>query len=544
MNKKELRIYQSEAIQAISDKLSKGVIKQILCMATGTGKTFTAVKAIQGKGRLMWGTTSEELAEQSAIVLLAELNLMPYDLLIKTIEDSGGLIQLLRNNKNDFFVSEQIKLITSNIGIVKADLFDIDKPIVVCSMQTLYRRLDRIPKNHFDVVVADECHLFLSKTYKQSIDYLAPKLLLGLSGTPYRSDGMLMGDMFDEIVYDYPIDKAIKDGYLCEMNAILVKTSSNLDNVHTLGGEFNAKELTETVNTLTRNNLVANAYIEHAMGRQFIAFAVDVQHAQDLCEVFKEKGVNCEFIVGDKELTTDRRGLITSFKNGALMGLINVGVLVAGFDHRDVGCTISAAPTKSLTKFLQGPIGRGTRLKTQGFVDKFGQNCIILDIVDNTSKHKLINTYTLDKAKPIEEKVFISNKNRQLLLDVKAKREAQIAIVHRERDVKVNLFEIPQVKISSSMRMLEPGSEAQLKWIADLGYDIVNINYTKKHCAEIIGQQSASEAQIWRLGKEGYDVSNGVTVSEAKAAFLEIEERANLKKLQEQSKGFSLPFNL
>ncbi len=549
--------YQNEAIDAVDDFLyKKKVINQLLVMATGTGKTYTAVKAIKRINekesiknpnviqRTLWGTHTEELISQSAIALLTELELMPEEELLWAVNTHGDIIELVKNSiKGGIFSDPNTSLIASQIGIVKADLFDINKPYVMCSMQTLWRRLDQIPFDHFNIVVADEAHLFGSKTFNQSLEYFKPKLRLGLTATPYRSDGMLMGDLFDEIVYDYPIERGIKDGHLCELNAILVKTTSNLDNVHTVGGEFNAKELTETVNTLVRNNLVVNKYIEHASGRQFIAFAVDVQHAQDLCEAFKEKGINCEFIVGDKELTTDRKGLISSFKSGELLGLINVGVLVAGFDHKDVGCTISAAPTKSLTKFMQGPIGRGTRKKTLEFIAKFGNNCIILDIVDNTSKHKLINTYTLDKDKPIEEKVFISEKNRQLLLDVKAKRDAQVRIVHREKDVKVDLFAIPEVKISGSMRMLEPATEAQLAWIERLGYDIVNINYTKKHCTEIISTQQASPKQISLIKWKGYDVSNGVTIGEAQLIFQEIKTREDNQKLQQQKNGLNLPFN-
>lgn len=539
---KELRHYQTSAIEAINKSLSKGVVNNLLVMATGVGKTFTAVKAIQGKGRCCWGTHTEELAEQSSIAILAELNLMPYDVLIQTINENGGIVELLRNNKDDFFTSPNVKLITSNIGMVKADIFDIDKPYVVCSMQTLHRRLDRIPADWFDVVIADECHLFLSKTYKQSLDYLKPKLRLGLTASPFRLDGMAMGDLFDSLVYEYTIEQAIKDKYLCEPDCIQIKTTANLDNVHTLGGELNAKELTETVNTLVRNNLIVSKYIEYANGRQFIAFTVDVAHAQDLCEAFKEQGINCSFVVGDKELTTDRRGTIERFKSGEITGLTNVVVLTTGFDHANVGCVILAAPTKSTARYLQS-FGRGLRLKDKTYTDKWGQACIFLDVVDVTTRHKLVNTYTLDKDKPIEEKVFISEKNRQLLLDVKAKREAQLTIVHREKDVKIDLFAIPVVKISGSMRMLEQASQAQLDWIATFGYDVVNVNYTKKMCSEIISMQPASAKEISFFKWKGYDVSNGVTKAEARLISDEIKLREENQRLQSQSKNMNLPFN-
>lgn len=399
--------------------------------------------------------------------------------------------------------------------------------------------------NYFvENTLVHNCHMYMSRTFKKSLDYFNTKLRLGLSGTPYRSDNMLMSDIFDEIVYDYPIDKGMADGFLCKIDAIQIRTSIDLDAVHTMAGEFNQKELTITVNTLVRNNAIANAYLEHANGRKFIAYCVDIEHAKDLCEAFVEKGIKCAVMVSDKEITSDRKGLLDEFENGDLMGLMNVGMLVTGNDFKDLGCTISTAPTKSKVKFLQGPVGRLTRLKSEEYVSKFGQVGILLDVVDNTTKHKLINTFTLDKDLPVEKKVFISEKNRQMLLDVKFKREHSFTTQQRLQDVKVDLFQLPKVVISESMRMKESASEKQLAWIASLGYDVVNVSYTKKMCSEIISLQPASDAQVWRLKQEGYDVSNGVTVTEASLAFQEIEARKQAKQLNNAVKDFKLPFNL
>lgn len=544
---KALRYYQLEAAQSVESALSKGVVKQLVCMATGTGKSRTATEIIKGKGRVLWGTHTEELISQSGTVLLAELNLMPYDELIHTIDSHGDLIELVRNyNRGGIFLDPKTKLIGENIGIVKADVFSIDKPFVVASMQTLWQRLDRFDPHHFGVVVCDECHYFMAKTYKQSVDFFKPKLRLGLSATPFRSDDMLLSDLFDEIVYNYPIEKAMADGYLCKIDAIQLKTSADLDDVHSLGGEFKQNELTVKINTLARNNQIVNGYLEHAPGRKFIAFCVDVQHAIDLCEAFNEKGIRCKVVVGDKEITPERKKTIAEFEDGDsdLMGLITVNVLVAGYDYPNLGCTISACPTKSKVKFLQGPVGRLTRLKDAKYVAKYGQAGILIDVVDNTTKHKLVNTYTLDKDLPVEKKIFISEKNRQLLLDVKAERERTMSVAVKLQDIKVDLFQLPKVTISESFRMQEPATEKQLAWIAKLGYDVVNVHYTKLMCSEIVSMQSATDKQIGFLKFKGYDVSNGVTVSEAAAAFAEIKAREERQRIDEQTKGFKLPFNL
>jgi len=536
---KEIRYYQREAQNAVDNALKKGIVNQLLVMATGTGKTFTAVKIIKEKGPILWITHTEELIEQSAIALLAELELMPYSDLIAVIRNAGGLLELLKDNPNGMFADDRTQAICRNIGVIKAELFQTDKPIIIASIQTLWRRLDKIPAHLFQTVVVDEAHYSGANTWFRTLNHFQPKLRLGLTATPYRMDGMLMGDVFDEIVYEYTIEKAIKDQYLCEIDAIRVKTNLNLDSVKTTAGELNQKDLEQVVNSRERNSLIVEKYKQYALGRQFIAFCVDVQHAIDLCEVFNEQGIKTNFVVGDKELTTDRKGTINQFKEGEYVGLTNCMVLTAGFDHPNVGCVIMACPTKSLTKFIQ-QAGRGTRLKNEDYVFKYGQNVILLDIVDSTSRHRLVNTWTLDKDKPAEERIYITEAKRQLLIDARIAREHKFKVSEQKKDVKINLLALPKVKKPMSMRMQEPATEKQLAWIERLGYDVKNVNYTKAMCFDIISAQSASEAQIWRLQKEGYDVSQGVTVAEAKLAF----EQINAKKEQENINQFKQKNNI
>lgn len=534
---RELRYYQKEAKEASESHLKKGIKNQLLVMCTGSGKSKTATSIIKDKGPALWGTHTEELIDQSAVALLAEQELIPYDTLINIVHENGGLTNLLRDNRYiNAFTSDSIQTIVNNIGIIKADLMITDKPIVMASMQTLYRRLDKLSPTKFASLICDESHLFGAKTYLQSLNHFKPNLRLGLTATPYRTDGMLMGDIFDKIIYDYPIEKGIADGFLCEIDAIRVKTQSSLDNVRTLGGELNQGQLEEVINTPARNELIVDKYLQYCSGKQFIAFCVDVQHAIDLTEAFKNKGVNVDFVVGDKELTEDRKGTIAKYKEGKLTGIINVMILTAGFDHPNTGAILMCCPTKSLTKFLQ-QIGRGTRLKDEAYVSLFGQKVTILDFIDVTSKHRLINTWTLDEGKEIEDRVFVSSEKKLLLINARIERTFKAN--EQQKDVKIDLLKLPKVKISDSIRMQEPATEGQLAAIAKHGYDIVNDNYTKAMCSDIISSLPAYPSQVRELASAGYDVSKGVTFAEYKQAIKDIHERdakANTKRLKESNK--------
>ena len=66
-----------------------------------------------------------------------------------------------------------------------------------------------------------------------------------------------------------------------------------------------------------------------------------------------------------------------------------------------------ARPTQSLALYMQ-MIGRGTRLKSKVFRERFGRNdCKIVDFVDLAGKHNLINTWTLEKDKPLKDRIFM-----------------------------------------------------------------------------------------------------------------------------------------
>lgn len=532
----ELRYYQREAKNSVQKELKEGVRKQLLVLATGTGKTALATDILKDFGKALWITHTEELIEQSAIALLSAEIGIPKEELEAKLNAEGGLIEYLSNNNGGMF--ETIPGVIGNVGVIKEKLMDFSTRLTVASIQTLWRRLDKIPADTFDVIVVDEAHYSGAATWVRTLDHFAPNLRLGLTATPYRMDGMLMGDIFDKITYEYPIDKAVKDGYLCKIDAIRVKTNVDIDKVRTTGGELNQGDLTETINTPERNGLIVRKYLEHCRDRQFIAFCSNVQHAIDLCECFKDEGIVADYIVGDKDLTTDRKGVINDFKSGKTTGLTNVMVLTAGFDHTEVSCVIEAAPTKSLSKYLQ-QVGRGTRLKKGDFKD-----LIILDFVDTTTRHRLINAWELDKAKDVEDKVFISDEKRQKLMEAITKREAKVTQQVITIDERVNLLAIPVVKISNSIRMNEPATQPQLDWLERLGYNTKENNYTKKMCSEIIGSQSASPKQIWAIKKMGYDVSAGVTIAEAKKIFQIKEEKKAKESNQKLANETGLNFNL
>ena len=153
-------------------------------------------------------------------------------------------------------------------------------------------------------------------------------------------------------------------------------------------GDFSVSQLAQTVNTPERNEFAAETWLEHAEDRKTIAFCVDIQHSHDLAETFRFYGIEAHTVTGQTPLE-ERRALLKAFAKGEIPVITNCQVLTEGFDAPQTNCLLLARPTASKALYIQ-MVGRGLRL----YPGK--QNCLILDLVDNSSRHSLVSIADLD----------------------------------------------------------------------------------------------------------------------------------------------------
>ncbi|NLG03775.1 MAG: DEAD/DEAH box helicase [Clostridia bacterium] len=471
----QLRPYQVECKKAIKTNYDKGIKEQLIVEATGLGKRLQAVELMKHFNRSLFIAHREELIGQA------------YD--------------------------EISKFWPMQVGIIKGPTFELDKKIVVASVQTLQNRLERIKPETFDYVVIDECHNYLSPSYLRTIRHFKPKLRTAWTATPKRLDGLSLTNIAQEVVFQYRIEDGIKDGWLAGVEAYQIRTNTNIADVRRVAGDFNQGQLSERVDSRSRNAMIATKYLHYARGRQAIAYCVDVKHSYNLRDILREHGVNAETIVGDPQLCPNRRELINRFKNGEIDVLTNCEVLTEGFDYHDIGCILMGRPTQSERLYIQA-IGRGTRLKSKEYIDKFGSNtCIVLDFVDNSGRLSLVNSYELEKDKPIEDRMFLPKEHKEKLLALKEERERKIKI-QTGQDQKINLLKLPEFKVWNSEKMLEPATEKQINWIKQMGIWQEDVEYTKSMASELISAQPAKEWQIRWLAENKYDVSNGCSLGQ------------------------------
>lgn len=265
------------------------------------------------------------------------------------------------------------------------------RDLVVASIQSLTpRRLGRIPKTRFDLVVVDDPHHLPAWGWSRAVAHFDPIFLLGVTATPDRLDGKGLAPWFGpKPLFEYTLPQAVADGILAPVRQLTVRTHINLDAVRFRGGDFAVGDLSKAVATAGRDRAVVEAFQAHAPGRRAVAFIVDRAHAHGREAAFAKAGVSAVALTGDLPLV-QRRQTLADFAAGKFRVLTNCEVCTEGFDDPAIDCVVMARPTRSRALYRQC-VGRGLRRRPAAGKT----NCLILDVTDNCRKHKLVKAADL-----------------------------------------------------------------------------------------------------------------------------------------------------
>ncbi|MCA9709341.1 MAG: DEAD/DEAH box helicase, partial [Myxococcales bacterium] len=269
--------------------------------------------------------------------------------------------------------------------------------VVIASVPTLGRgrgeRLARLRREDFFLVVVDEAHHAVAGSYLRIFDHFGlrepgtPRMLVGFTATPYRSDKQGLGEVFEDVVFRRDLRQMIREGYLSRMRGWRISTDVDLDGVRVRHGDFVESQLASVVNVALRNEAVVKAYLDFAPGRRAVTFCADVAHAQAMAAAFGRAGVPAAALWGAMP-REQRQATLAAFSRGDLAVLTNCMVLTEGFDEPRVDCVLLARPTKSRLLYVQ-MVGRGTRLHP----DK--QDLVVIDVVDNSQQHRLAGMHDM-----------------------------------------------------------------------------------------------------------------------------------------------------
>lgn len=367
-----LRPYQDRAKAHILACKDRGMERVIVVMPTGTGKT-TLFSALIGEMAASYKSRSLVLAHREELL-------------------DQALRRIGRQNPNLSVAIEG--------GARKATDFP---DVIVASVQSIgrpdSRRLDGFDPGF---IIIDEAHHAAANTYQHVMRrfgcYEGNVFTVGVTATPHRMDNKsLHGSdeaIFEDVAFSYTLRDAISDGWLADLRGYRVATGIDISKVRSRYGDYNARQLQDAVNVEARNEVAYTHWAEVARDRRTIVFCTGVEHAEDVAQLFRDRGVAAESVNGAMK-ASDREAIISRFRSGKTQVLSNVDIATEGFDVPEAGCVLMLRPTQSWALYTQ-MVGRGIRVlpdTIDGLVTADARrevirgsekpDCIVIDIVDN-----------------------------------------------------------------------------------------------------------------------------------------------------------------
>ena len=411
---KEIKLfdYQEDMKERI-EKAFESHQSVMVQMPTGTGKTILLAEVVKSeklKGKNPDGEKSEKLKGKNPCVWIV----VHRRELVEQIKET-----LAKQLDSSLFTFH------SSLNPLDSSLFTLHSSLIkVFSIQWLskhYHELEEKPS----LIIIDEAHHAVAKTYKEVMDAYPEAKKLGLTATPCRLTKRGFTDLFDVLLQSWSVKKFIADGWLSLYDYMSIREDSEdwrlVNSLKKRGadGDFSLREMSEKLNVQPSIERLCDTVIRYAANKKGITYAIDIAHAERIAQYYREHGLNA-VAISSKTPPEERKQIIERFKNtncheierdsntnyhelptnchelssncrqfkiqnscsgkrlyepsAKLKILITVDLFGEGFDCPDVEFIQLARPTLSLAKYLQ-QVGRGMRV----FEGK--KYCLILDNV-------------------------------------------------------------------------------------------------------------------------------------------------------------------
>ena len=351
-----LRGYQREMLGRINEAWSscRSVMVQ---MPTGTGKTVLMTEVIKGTRQpVLIVAHRRELIEQIRQTLDRRTKEQVFDRRTEEQKDID------RRTEGQNFVT-------------------------VTSIQKLSRaeENDLLLAQEYSLIIIDEAHHALAKTYRQLWERWTEAKFLGLTATPCRLSGEGFEDLFDVLLQGEDIQWFIDQKWLSDFEYVSARPDSLV--MHQIGGlwkrgadgDYQTKEMVTVMDVPESIAHLYDSYEAFAWGKKGIVYAIDRAHASHIAEYYQSKGVRCA-VIDSQTPAVERAQIVESYKASpcSVDVIVNVDIFSEGFDCPEVEFIQLARPTLSLSKYLQ-QVGRGMRVSE-------GKDCVL--ILDNVGLYQ------------------------------------------------------------------------------------------------------------------------------------------------------------
>jgi DNA repair protein RadD len=312
----ELRAYQIAAVNQVKDIFETGVKRVLLTLPTGAGKTVIAAdiikKAVAKGHQVLFLTHRKELLEQTHAVL-------------KKLGINASII--MRKDPREWAGAQ----------------------VHVATVQTLRLRKRVLPKA--DLLIVDEAHLSIAKSWVSLIEAYKDAWVIGLTATPIRLDGRALNHIYQELVTVASIDYLINHSYLVPAK-LYTPTIPNLKGIPKSMGDFTSLQSHLAMRKIMGS--LIDSYKKITPGKKAICFCCTIDHAKEVAAEFNKAGIPADYICSD---SNNREQVIKKLIKGEINVLTNVNILSEGWDAPEIEVAILARPTYSVALHFQ-QIGR------------------------------------------------------------------------------------------------------------------------------------------------------------------------------------------
>ena len=200
-----------------------------------------------------------------------------------------------------------------------SSLFTLRSSLIkAVSIQWLSKHYDEIEEEP-GMIVIDEAHHALAKTYKGMWDRFPKAKFLGLTATPCRLNGKGFTDLFDVLVQSWSVPEFISKGRLATYDFVSIKsdgvTQGLIDSLQKRGadGDYQNKEMDRVLNKKPSIERLYKSFEKYGKDRKGIVYAINISHANAIAEFYREHGI-AAVAIDSKTPSSLRKELIERFK--------------------------------------------------------------------------------------------------------------------------------------------------------------------------------------------------------------------------------------
>jgi type I restriction enzyme R subunit len=410
-----LRDYQREAVQGVEEALCKGKRRMMVAMATGTGKTFTAISLLYRMIKSGYAKRILFLVDRRALAAQAATSMSVFE------PEPGLKFDKIYEVYTQKFRREDIGDGDFDIKELPTKYLTEPNPdhtfVYVCTIQRMRINLFGLPSwmpegdveveedagtldipiHAFDLIIADECHRGYTTAetskWREVLEHF-DAIQIGLTATP----AMHSMAYFNDIVYRYKYEQAVRDGWLVDYDAVRItsnirmkgmflKPGEGVEFVDTSTGEstfdqledqreFDIGQLEMDATSPDSNRKIVKEFAAHALEQEkrlgrfpkTLVFAINdiahQSHCDDLVDFLRDEfGRGDDFvakITGSPSVDRPLQ-LIREFRNRPNPRIVvSVDMLSTGVDIPSLENILFIRPVKSRILFEQ-MMGRGTR---------------------------------------------------------------------------------------------------------------------------------------------------------------------------------------